>query len=318
LVFIVNDTVTDLSGTGNNITSITADQLWGIYSGHITNWNQIIDTSVTPNVTGKDMPIVPRARVLSSGTRASWSDSIKAVEATTSNGGLPLMSTGDADPSPAITDPAAANYYTENNTIARTGLPRGNGNVDIQGYINSSTATGQCGYVGLGMDTGTHIKSLKIFNKGVTTAYSPTGLNIYTAPTGSTTPYYPFGRFIFLCLPKYNQTSFSTPFSTTGLTAFTPMSDITNFITWMQTTDGKGQDNVQGEGFLRLIADQDVTMDNNVDVSDLVAVGNKVGQSGAAVARPASRADVTRDGTVDVSDLVAVGNWVGAHIIPSN
>jgi hypothetical protein len=187
-------------------------------------------------------------------------------------------------------------------------------NADMQTAINSSTATGQCGYVGLGFDVGTNIKDLNVYNSTNTIAYAATPLNIYCASTpGGSTPIYPFARFLFLLTPKYSDTTFTTPAN--------PIADIANYINWLKQTDGQGQTDVVAEGFLKLAPDEDVNLDNAVDVSDLVAVGNSIGLSGAL---HWIRADVAGgpngapDGHVDVSDLVAVGNWVGATIIPAS
>jgi hypothetical protein len=108
--------------------------------------------------------------------------------------------------------------------------------------------------------------------------------------------------------PKYSDTTFTTP--------ATPIADIGNYIDWLRATDGQGQADVVAEGFLKLVPDQDVKIDNAINVSDLVQVGAHVGESNPGHPHWI-RADVKADGVVNVSDLVQVGAWVGCSIIPS-
>jgi hypothetical protein len=171
----------------------------------------------------------------------------------------------------------------------------------MQAAIDLPTATGQIGYVGLGFDSGNNIRTIKVVDS-LGTAWSPTGMNIYANnPANPGNACYPLARFLHLCPPK----------------DYTPANaaDVSDFVTWIRATDGKGQDAVVAEGFLKLVPDQDVKIDNSVDVLDLIQVGNHVGET-----NPTAhwiRADVKADGAVNVLDLIAVGNWVGTNILPS-
>ncbi|HSW56963.1 MAG TPA: substrate-binding domain-containing protein, partial [Dehalococcoidales bacterium] len=142
IVFIVNSSVT-------GIQNLTRNDIDDIYEGRKHNWNQIID-AVT-GVAGPNMTIVPRARIIGSGTRAAWKDVV----------GLSYANP-DIDPTynPAWVPGTSTN---ENRVIAQTQLTRLNENVNVQSEINNPASVGQCGYVGLGFDDGANIKKINIF-----------------------------------------------------------------------------------------------------------------------------------------------------------
>ncbi len=257
--FIVNSTVT-------GVTQITPQQIQDIYNGVITNWNAL---------GGPDMPIVPRARIVGSGTRSTVIDQTKA-----------LTGTGIVEAS-------------EIAVIDATGLNRLDSNVEMREAIDLPTATGQFGYVGLGFDYGTNVKTLKVVD-GDLIAWSPTAINVYARKGATTNPCYPYSRFLHLC--------------TANDWSPANAADVTTFINWIRATDGAGQASVVSTGFLKLVPDQDVKVDNSVDVLDLIQVGNAVGQTGTP---RFIRADVKADGAIDVLDLIQVGNWVGVSILPS-
>lgn len=260
MVFILNSSVT-------GIHNMTLAQIGGIYTGTITYWDQITDPITS--TAGPHTKIVPRARIIGSGTRAAFKDTV---------GNGITYANPDQDPtSGTYTGPT-----TENNVVYMSGQPRIDSNVDMQSAINSISATGQCGYVGLGFETGTNIIDVNIVVSGV--AYAPTGPNIYSGV-------YPLARFLFMCIPN-------------DYTPANETTDVMNYITWMKQLDGAGQQAVVDTGFLRLVPNQDVSNDGWVDVLDLISVGNKVGVSG-----PYGRADVDHNGTVNVLDLISVGNY---------
>ena len=100
------------------VTDISRTQLKGIYEGTITNWNQI--SASCPSQT-----IVPRARIIGSGTRQSFMD------LACPSGGCPI------------------NDAAEQATINATGLPRLLGNQEMEEAIGDNTDGSQIGYVGL-------------------------------------------------------------------------------------------------------------------------------------------------------------------------
>lgn len=106
------------------VTDISRTQLKGIYEGTITNWNAI--SASCPSQT-----IVPRARIVGSGTRQSFLD---------------LTSTNDT---------------LEQNTITATGLPRFLGNQEMEAAIGANTAGDMIGYVGLAF-VDPNIKALSV------------------------------------------------------------------------------------------------------------------------------------------------------------
>jgi len=304
VVIIVNSSVP------SDVTQITLAQLVDIYMGYDTTWSQISGNSADT------MAIVPRAREIGSGTRQSLSDQTKnkgdqAIKTIT------FMSPTDSDSAPTA--------GTENYVITHSGFARATSNPNMQSIINDPTATGQIGYVGLGFETGTHIRDLKVVDSNGT-AWSPIGQNIYANnPANLGSACYPLARFLYLYVP--NSTVYPTAPANAG--------DISAFISWMQTTDGVGQGDAVTAGFLKLVPDQDVKIDNSIDVLDLIAVGNHVGQHGPQIGTDQNgnpiyqprwtgtdskvvRADVHADGVIDVLDLIAVGNWVGTSILPAS
>jgi ABC-type phosphate transport system substrate-binding protein len=285
VVIIVNSSVPA------DVTKITMAQLVDIYEGYDTKWSQISGNAADI------MTIVPRAREIGSGTRQSLSDLTKG----TGDGAVNTITFMSPD------SDTGATAGTENYTIVQTGQVRPNGNPAMQAAINSPTATGQIGYVGLGFDTGANIRDLQVVDSnGV--AWSPTGPNIYAANAAGTAADYPLARFLRLYTPSSLLLStFTQPVNNAA--------DVTDFISWLEATDGQGQNDVVTAGFLKLIPDQDVNADNAVNVLDLIMVGNSIGLSGA---NHWVRADVDSNGTVNVLDLIQVGNWVGTNILPTH
>ena len=306
--FITNSTVTDLSGTGTNITYITVDQIDKIFNGTYTNWNQIVNIkSDGTTITGPNLAITPRARKIGSGTRGFMKDQwgLKAQ-----NGTASIYSSTDADSNPA---PDAG---TENALIVSTGLPRLEENQNVEDAISNTNNVGQIGYVGLGFTSGANIKELKVKSVGLnasgtyvtgqtdsvsSVAYPPTDINVYTTT-------YPGSRFLFLCtLP--NDT---TPSGTDGTTVEAQEQD---YISWLTQTDGVGQSIVVQKDEMKLVPDKDVNTDGYVDVYDLISVGNQISANlGTGHASHWVRQDVKADGSIDVYDLIKVGGWVGTQI----
>ena len=294
VVIIVNSSVP------TDITQITEAQIVDIYEGYITNWDQISGNSAD------NMAIVPRARIIGSGTRQSLSDQTKGLgDGGTGGTGTKTITfksdeatAGDPAPAPAGHNLAAG---IENNVIVNTGLPRELSNQTMHDDLNLQNATGQIGYVGLGFDSGNYIRSLKVVDQW-NAVWTSSAVNIYSInPAHPTVTCYPLSRFLYLY----------TPNDVTPANA----SDISDFINWMKQTNGQGQNDVVTAGFLKLIPDQDVVIDNTIDVLDLIGVGNHIGEHGATPHW--IRADVKADGVIDVLDLIAVGNWIGASIAPS-
>ena len=101
---------------------------------------------------------------------------------------------------------------TENFTVLYKNTPAGVdtpayarcvGNPAMQSALNSPTATGQCGYVGLGFDTGTYLRTLAIFDSRDNKTWLPTGQNIYgeKSISGTDLAGYLYARFLHLCTP---------------------------------------------------------------------------------------------------------------------
>jgi len=283
IIFIVNTSVTGIS-------NMTTGQIAEIYNGLYTNWDQITDPIT--NTTGPNMPIIPRGRTLDSGTRSSFKDLINAGN--TSPQTISYLSPA-VDPTSGTAPGAGTTGEAENWVLYTLGFnqyPRLEGNADMQNAINSNSATGECGYVGLGFDAGTYIKDINIVKSNV--AYAPSGPNIYS---GS----YPLARFLY----QVTANDWTPSNATT---------DVQNWLTWIRQEDGTGQQDVAKAGELKLIPDQavlqtSVTSTYTIGVLDLIAVGNKVGQT-----TNLGRTDVLHNGSISVLDLIAVGNYCGTVV----
>lgn len=70
-IVVAFDAVVPIVNPANPVTSLTADQLKGIYMGNITNWKE---------VGGNDSPIVVISRDTSSGTYETWEEKIMNKE----------------------------------------------------------------------------------------------------------------------------------------------------------------------------------------------------------------------------------------------
>jgi ABC-type phosphate transport system substrate-binding protein len=286
IVFIVHTSVI-------GIDNMTQAQIANIYNGTTTNWNQITDPITS--VVGPNIAIHPRARIIGSGTRASFKDSVGAADTAPAADKI-TYSNPDQDPT---TGTAPAAPMAENWVMYKQGFtafPREESNQTMHDDINSASATGQCGYVGLGFDQGTNLKAINIVKNGV--AYAPTGPNIYAGT-------YPFARFLWLV--KANDWS---PANAT--------SDVQNYIDWIRQLDGAGQQAVKDEGFLKLVPDQDLKIDSNnvINGQDMAQVAGHVGESGASAHW--IRADVKQDANnvINGQDLAQVAGWIGTTILP--
>jgi len=141
--------------------NLTLAQIQGIYEGTITNWNTLY--SGCPSQT-----IVPRARIVGSGTRASF---LALANVCSTSDGKTCISGG----------------VVEETVITNTGLPREAGNPQMEFDIDNNP--GQIGYIGLAFEDANNIQfSVNGVFPNATTVLNgtyPMGrvLHLFTAPT---------------------------------------------------------------------------------------------------------------------------------------
>jgi phosphate transport system substrate-binding protein len=140
---------------------ITRNQISSIYMGAITDWHTIFSNCASGST------ILPRARIIGSGTRASLIDILKAR-------------------TPALTD---AGEQATINAVAAPYNVRFEGNPEMESAIGSDTTGRQIGYVGLAF-LDPNLKALTVegvvsSDTNVSNGTYPLGrnLHLYTAPT---------------------------------------------------------------------------------------------------------------------------------------
>jgi ABC-type phosphate transport system substrate-binding protein len=212
--------------------------------------------------------VVPRARIIGSGTRQSFLD---------------LTATRDLE---------------EQAKIASTGLPRGAGNPEIEGFIGANPD--QIGYVGLAFfDPNIRAVALDFVNNppNPATAVFPSEATVINGT-------YPMGRNLHL---------FTLPISAN------PKQRIQDFLSW--STGPEAQSVVKNVGFVPVgpqAPDWDVNLDRTASILDIAQIGVRFGQTAPASGNPADplirgwvRADSNWDGTVNILDVATVGNAWG-------
>lgn len=230
--------------------NITRQQIAGVYDGSINNWNQVSSSC------GSEQ-IVPRARIIGSGTRASLLDMLK---------GSPY----------SLTD------QEEQQVINNTGLSRLDSNSDVVSAISSSS--NQICYVGLGYTDNPNIRVLNVEN------VAPTVANVSNGT-------YPLGRNLHMIYIKQS----SDP---------TFHQEAVDYVNWMTSPEGQqlvvdaGYVNVQAASFAG-----DINLDHNVNIGDVVVVGNHWGETVSPAG--SQRYDANKDGGVSIGDVVVIGNYWG-------
>ncbi|MGB8214465.1 MAG: substrate-binding domain-containing protein [Anaerolineales bacterium] len=282
--------------TAGSITypTMTLEQLQGIYEGQITDWHTLY--SGCPSTV-----IVPRDRVTTSGTHQSFLKLGKiycnpAVDSDTND-------TGNCSTTAQSYWPSAV---SENVVISNTGLPRLNGNPDMEGAIDNNTGapTGsqEIGFIGLAFTDANNVQfAIDASNGG---AGGGTGGVVppdqATALSGS----YAMSRTLYM---------YSAP------TSSNPKQVIQDYLNWI--IGPEGQADVNDQGFVPLFTAApawDVNLNHSADLADLISIGGHWGQNGPATGNPEKpilggwiRQDVNLDGTINVLDLVTVGNHWG-------
>lgn len=256
-------------------------QIQAIWEGGVISGTTVVTTTpptsytwgqLFPNCVGQSFAnntVVPRARIIGSGTRQSFLD---------------LTGTLDA---------------AEQAKIASTGLPRGAGNPDIEGFIDHNPD--QIGYVGLAfLDPNIHAVALD-FTSGATP--NP-AIAVFPSDTTVSNGTYPMSRVLHL---------YTLP------TAINPKQRIQDYLAWIAQPEAQAI--VKNIGYVPVgpqAPDWDVNLDHVASILDIAQIGIFFGQTAPASGNPADplirgwvRADANWDGTVNILDVATVGNAWG-------
>jgi ABC-type phosphate transport system substrate-binding protein len=268
-------------GTTTNVT-LTKLEIQSIYEGLITTWGQL---AAFAGHSCASTPIVPRARIVGSGTRASF---LK----------LAVICASDADSGGAC----IAGGVFENTVIAATGLPRMAGNPDVESAIDANP--GQIGPIGLAFTDSNNMQFCADFGSGSVCPDATTVGNLT----------YPMSRNLHYLSVN--------PSSAVAIAhGYVQKQRITDFLTWILQPDAQAL--ARDVGYVPIGAsapDWDVNLDHTGNILDVSQIGSSWNQTAPPSGDPNDplikgwvRADANYDGHVNILDISTVGNhWGGS------
>lgn len=286
----------------NPVSQITMAEVYGIYNGTITTWQQLA------NANGKTGTIVPRSRITGSGTRDDLNRLFKV------------------DRGAGGTGPACSSGFTtcEPTVIAATGLPRLTTSEDeadaacnnADQIVYTSLANLQAnGPAGAGC-----MKALPLQTSTFagTAPFAPTGSSgAFVAPSTTTAAVggtYGAKRQLFLALPKVSVMSSKWGNGNgTGWTDKLGLTKAIDIVNYMSST--QGQTATGAVGFIQIsvaskqpIPDADIDLNGGIGLTD---IGQITGRWNRTDTIPGSvRADVDNNGGVGLSDIGKItGQW---------
>jgi ABC-type phosphate transport system substrate-binding protein len=286
----------------NPVTQITMAEVYGIYNGTITTWQSL------GGANGKTGTIVPRSRIIGSGTRDDMNRLFKV------------------DRGAGNTGPGCSSGFTtcEPTVVAGTGLPR----------LTTSQDEGDAACNNADQIVYTSLANLAAFGPGGTgclkalplqactfgsaAPFAPTGCSgSFVAPSVSSAAVsgaYPAKRQLFLTLPKIPVAA--AKFGTGNGTGWTDRLGLTkaiDIVNYMEST--AGQTAMGAVGFVQIsvpskqpIPDADIDLNGGIGLTD---IGQITGRWNHTDAIPGSvRADVDNNGGVGLSDIGKItGQW---------
>jgi ABC-type phosphate transport system substrate-binding protein len=307
----------------NPVTQLNMGQVTAIYNGNITTWNQL-----GANANGATGTIVPRSRILGSGSRDDMNRLFK-VDRGASNTG-PACSSGFATCEPTVVAATGLARLTTSqeegdavcgsaSQIAYTSLA----NLAIYG-----PGTTACNAVIGG--TGHTIKAISLQScsyTGFSSATDPLTLTCtgaFVAPSAATAAVggaYPAKRQLLLVLPTVAKmvAKYGTGNGTgwTDNLGLTKAMDVINYM-----TSNQGQSAVSAVNFISLtvgakqaIPDADIDLNGGIGLTDIGQITGRWNQAAATGGNPAGwiRADVDNSGTVGLTDIGKItGQWGAA------
>lgn len=285
----------------NPVSQLTMGEVYGIYNGTITTWQQL------GNANGKTGTIVPRSRIPGSGTR----DDLKRLF--------------KVDLGNATNNTCSSGFTTcEPTVVAATGLPRlttsedealaacNNANQIVYTSLANLQAYGPAGsgcMKALPLQTSTF---------GSTAPFAPTGSSgPFVAPSATSAAVggaYGAKRQLFLTLPKVSV--MASKWGTGNGTGWTDKLGLTkaiDLVNYMSST--QGQTATGAAGFIQIsvaskqpIPDADIDLNGGIGLTD---IGQITGRWNRTDTVPGSvRADVDNNGGVGLSDIGKItGQW---------
>jgi phosphate transport system substrate-binding protein len=252
------------------LSQIKADEVRGIWHGTITNWNQIAGSTISG-------PIVPRSRIIGSGSRDDhlrlFGITSATEEATINATGLPRLLTSEEE---------ATAVCANADQIAYTSLAN---------LLTYGPAGTNC------------LKALELAAGSTTTYIAP---STTTVQNGT----YPAPRQLFVALPKFSVIGTA---KTTDDSANVKAQDLVNYMLTSAGQTAVSQVGFVNQPLpaVQPIPDFDVNLDGGVSVLDLGRVTARWGQTSAC--RGWIRADVNNDGGISLLDLGRItARWGGA------
>lgn len=284
------------------VSNITMGEVYGIYNGTITTWQQLSGAN------GKTGTIVPRSRIVASGTRDDMNRLFK-MDRGTPNGG-PTCSTGFTTCEPTV--------------VAGTGLPRLTTSQDEADAACNNTDqivyTSLANLAAFGPGGSGCLKALNLqaCTFGSTTPFAPTGCSgSFVAPSvtsAAVSGAYPAKRQLFLALPKVSL--MASKWGTgngTGWTDQLGLAKAMDIVNYMEST--QGQTAMGAVGFVQIsvpakqpIPDADIDLNGGIGLTD---IGQITGRWNRVDTIPGSvRADVDNNGGVGLTDIGKItGQW---------
>jgi ABC-type phosphate transport system substrate-binding protein len=297
----------------NPMTQITMGQVTAIYNGNVSTFQQL-----GTNANGATGTIVPRSRIIGSGTRDDMNRLFKMDRGAGNTG--PACSSGFSTCEPTV--------------IAATGLPRmttsqdegdaacNNANqivytslANLQKYGPGTTACGN----------GHTIKALALQScdytgfSGSTDPLSLTCSGSYVAPSVSSAAVsgsYPAKRQLFIALPKVSVMAAKWGVGNgTGWTDQLGLTKAMDIINYMEST--QGQQAMGAVGFVQIsvptkqpIPDADVDLNGGIGLTDIGQITGRWNQT--STISGSIRADVDNNGGVGLTDIGKItGQWGG-------
>lgn len=286
----------------NPVNQITMAEVYGIYNGTITTWQQLADAN------GKTGTIVPRSRITGSGSRDDLNRLFKV------------------DRGAGGTGPACSSGFTtcEPTVIAGTGLPRLTTSEDeadaacnnADQIVYTSLANLQAnGPAGTGC---MKALSLQTSTFGSTAPFAPTGSSgSFVAPSTTTAAVggtYGAKRQLFLTLPKVSV--MATKWGTGNGTGWTDKLGLTkaiDIVNYMSST--QGQTATGAVGFIQIsvankqpIPDSDIDLNGGIGLTDIGQITGRWNRTDTIAG--SVRADVDNNGGVGLSDIGKItGQW---------
>jgi ABC-type phosphate transport system substrate-binding protein len=286
------------------VTGITMAEVAGIYNGNITTWQQLSGAN------GKTGTIVPRSRIIGSGTRDDMNRLFKMDRGAGNTG--PACSSGFTTCEPTVVAGTGLSRLTTSQDEADAAC-----NNSDQIVYTSLANLAAFGPGGSGCLKALPLQSCSFTGYPATTWDNLTCSGAFVAPSvvsAASSGTYPAKRVLFLVLPKIAVAA--AKFGTGNGTGWTDQLGLTkaeDIVNYMEST--QGQTAMGAVGFVQIsvpskqpIPDADIDLNGGIGLTD---IGQITGRWNRVDTIPGSvRADVDNNGGVGLTDIGKItGQW---------